>query len=284
MGQAPATDANSVRTFPRNFPGRSGTEDDKVYLSSPETAVAAAIFGRITDPRKLGPYPKVVEPKQYIYNDAIIQKPMPLEDRKKVEILRGPNIAPFPAFDALPDSLEGQVLLKTEDNISTDSIMPAGNEVLPLRSNIPLISEHLFKRVDKTFYQRCKEAGGGVIVGGENYGQGSSREHAAIAPRYLGIRVKIAKSFARIHWNNLINYGILPLTFKDPEDYGRINQGDIISFPGIRRDLETGALETEAAMDGRKITLNISLTQRERACILEGGLLNAIRKRAVEPV
>ncbi|MBI4950147.1 MAG: aconitate hydratase [Deltaproteobacteria bacterium] len=279
MGQAPSAGSNSVRTFPRNFPGRSGTEDDHVYLSSPETAVASAIFGRITDPRRLGPYPKVVEPRRYIRNDSIIIKPLPPEERKKVEVIRGPNIAPFPAFDALPASFEGEILLKVGDDISTDSIMPAGNEVLPLRSNIPLISEHLFERVDRNFHKRCVEAKGGVIVGGENYGQGSSREHAAIAPRFLGIRVKIAKSFARIHLTNLINYGIVPLTFKYPSDYDELSQGERIAFEGLRRAIEDGSIEAHGEAGGKRLVFNITLTQRERSYILEGGLLNHVRKR-----
>ena len=279
MGQAPSVGTNSVRTFPRNFPGRSGTEEDRVYLSSPETAVASAIFGRITDPRRLGPYPKIVEPRHYIRNDSIIIKPLPPEERKKVAVIRGQNIAPFPAFDALPDSYDGEILLKVGDDISTDSIMPAGNEVLPLRSNIPLISAHLFERVDRTFYKRCVASNGGVIVGGENYGQGSSREHAAIAPRYLGIRVKIAKSFARIHLTNLINYGIVPLTFKYPSDYGELSQGERIAFEGLRRAIEDGSTEIHGEANGKRLVFNITLTQRERSYILEGGLLNHVRKR-----
>ncbi len=284
MGQAPSTGTVSVRTFPRNFPGRSGTEDDKVYLSSPETAVAAAIFGVITDPRKLGRYPKVNEPKQYVYNDALILKPLPSEERRAVDVVRGPNIAPFPAFDPLPGSFGGEVLLKVGDNISTDSIMPAGDKVLPLRSNIPLISEHLFERIDKGFYKRCKEAGGGVVIGGENYGQGSSREHAAISPRHLGIRVKIAKSFARIHRTNLVNFGIVPLTFEDGADYDLINQGDRIEFPDLRKAVEQGLNRVEGVVTGKdggakKMAFSLSLSGRERASILEGSLLNVVRKK-----
>jgi aconitate hydratase len=179
MGQAPPTGAASVRTFPRNFKGRSGTEDDFIYLSSPETAVAAAIYGQITDPRKLGPCPRITEPRKYEYNDSIIVKPMATEERASVEIVRGPNIAPFPKFDSLPDEYEGRILLKLGDNISTDDILPAGNRVLPFRSNIPKISEFAFERLDKSFLKRCIEIGGGIIAAGENYGQGSSREHAA---------------------------------------------------------------------------------------------------------
>ncbi|HBG45730.1 MAG TPA: aconitate hydratase [Deltaproteobacteria bacterium] len=279
MGQAPPTKAASVRTFPRNFKGRSGTDDDYVYLSSPETAVAAAIFGSITDPRKLGAYPRVVEPKRYLYNESVIIKPMPPDERKKVEIISGPNIIPFPDFDALPDSYEGRVVLKTGDNVSTDDILPAGNRVLPFRSNIPKISEFAFELLDRQFRQRCKDSGGGIIVGGENYGQGSSREHAAIVPRYLGIRIKAAKSFARIHRANLVNFGILPLLFSDPSEYSAVEQGDVISLADIRKAVESsdeviGIIKEK----GRGLRFILNLSPRERACILEGGLINRLRK------
>jgi len=279
MGQAPATKAASVRTFPRNFKGRSGTDDDYIYLSSPETAVAAALHGRITDPRKLGQYPRVAEPKKYEYNESIIIKPLPPEERAKVEVVRGPNIAPFPRFDRLPAEYEGKVLLKLGDNVSTDEILPAGNRVLPFRSNIPKISEFTFERLDRSFLQRCRESGGGVIVAAENYGQGSSREHAAIAPRYLGIRIKIAKSFARIHRANLVNFGILPLTFTDPSDYKRLEQGDTLWFRGLS-DAVASSDELAALVKGSEtaIRFTLSLSKRERAYILEGGLLNHIRK------
>jgi len=279
MGQAPATGTVSVRTFPRNFPGRSGTEDDKVYLSSPETAVAAAIFGKITDPRKLGRCPLITEPKKYVYNEGIIIKPLPLKDRKKSTLLRGPNIAPFPEFDALPETIEGVILLKTGDNVTTDHILPAGNEILPLRSNIPAISEFAFSRIDKTFTKRCKEAKGGIIVGGENYGQGSSREHAAIAPRFLGVRVKIAKSFARIHRANLVNFGIVPLTFKNPKDYDALKEGDLIKLLSLRKDIAEGKTETNARAGGLDVTLILSLSPREREYVLDGGLLNRVMKK-----
>jgi aconitate hydratase len=278
MGQAPATGTNSVRTFPRNFPGRSGTEKDSVYLASPETSAAAAFFGRITDPRKLGKYPEVEEPERYVFNESLITRPLPEEERKKVEITRGPNIAPFPEFEALPKVYEGEVLLKVEDNITTDHIMPAGNDVLPLRSNIPLISEHTYERVDKNFSKLCREKGGGIVVGGENYGQGSSREHAAIGPRYLGVRIKIAKSFARIHRSNLINFGIVPMTFKDTGDYEQINKGDRLSFPELKKAIEEGKDEINALSGKKEITLRLNLTERERKCILEGGLLNLVKK------
>jgi aconitate hydratase len=278
MGQAPATGTNSVRTFPRNFPGRSGTEKDSVFLASPETTAAAAFFGKITDPRKLGKYPRVEEPERYMFNEALITKPLTGEERKSVEIVRGPNITPFPEFEPLPESYEGVVLIKVEDNMTTDHIMPAGNEVLPLRSNIPLISEHTYERVDKGFSELCRQKGGGIVVGGENYGQGSSREHAAIAPRYLGVRIKIAKDFARIHRSNLINFGIVPMCFKDPGDYERINKGDGLSFPELKKTIEEGKNELTILLREKKITLKLNLTKRERNCILEGGLLNIVKK------
>lgn len=280
MGQAPATGTASVRTFPRNFKGRSGTDDDAVYLSSPETAVASALHGRITDPRKLGPYPRIVEPKRYEHNESIIMRPLPPEERERVEIIRGPNIVPFPGLDTLPEEYEGEVLLKLPDNVSTDDILPAGNRVLPFRSNIPKISEFVFERLDRGFAQRCREAGGGIVVGGENYGQGSSREHAAIAPRFLGVRVKIARSFARIHRANLINFGVLPLVFVDPSDYGSLGQGDVLWFRGLRKAVESSD-ETAALVKGREraIRLAIALSARERSYVLEGGLLNFIRKK-----
>ena len=283
MGQAPATGTASVRTFPRNFPGRSGTENDMVYLSSPETAVASAIFGEITDPRRLGPCPLVKEPERYVFNESIILKPMAETERAAIEIVRGPNIAPFPDFTPLPEDYEGTVLLKVGDNVSTDSILPAGNEVLPLRSNIPLISEFTFERIDKDFAKRCRERNGGVIIGGENYGQGSSREHAAIAPRYLGVQMKICKSFGRIHRTNLINFGIMPLTFKDPSDYGQVQMGDSISITGLGASIRDGATEFTArvkktsASGFMAITLVADLSERERACVLAGGLLNLIK-------
>ncbi len=282
MGQAPATGTVSVRTFPRNFTGRSGTEEDKVYLASPETAVAAAITGRLTDPRTLGAFPRVQEPKKYIYNDSIIIPPLPPKERAKVKIVRVPNITPFPDFPPLPKSFRGTVLLKMGDNITTDHILPAGNRILPFRSNIAGISRFTFERLDKTFAERCASSQGGLVVGGENYGQGSSREHAAIAPRFLGIRVKIAKSFARIHKANLINMGIVPLTFSDPKDYEKIKQDDIISLPSLAKTLKQGKNEITALLEKKtplKITLNINLTKRDRESILAGGLLNVVKKK-----
>ncbi|MBI5886685.1 MAG: aconitate hydratase [Deltaproteobacteria bacterium] len=278
MGQAPATGTASVRTFPRNFPGRSGTEDDRVYLASPQTCAASALNGCITDPRALGRQPKVVEPRRYVFNDAIMQRPLAGKERGKVEIIRGPNIAPFPAFDTLPADYAGRVLLKAADNVTTDHIMPAGNDVLPLRSNIPAISEHCFSRLDKGFAQRCRQAGGGIIAAGANYGQGSSREHAAIAPRYLGIRAVIAVGFARIHRTNLVNFGIAPLLFVDRGGYEMVTQGMSIGLKGIRKAIESGLEAIVADAGGVGLDLKIDLTLRERGIILAGGRLNLIRK------
>jgi aconitate hydratase len=274
MGQAPATGTVSLRTFPRNFPGRSGTVDDRVFLCSPETAVAAAIFGKITDPRKLGEFPRVTDPERFSTNDENLV--LPPEDSSDVEIIMGPNIRPFPKFGPLPDTIEGVTVLKVGDNITTDHIMPAGSNVLPLRSNIEAISEFVFYRMDPDFHRRAKEAGIGVVVGGENYGQGSSREHAAIAPRFLGIQAKLAKSFARIHKANLINFGILPLTFVNPEDHDSIKQGDTIRLENVRAEVEAGRdrLTAQVVGTGKTIPLRLQVTSRERKILLSGGLVN----------
>jgi aconitate hydratase len=276
MGQAPATGTNSLRTFPRNFKGRSGTRDDAVYLCSPETAAASALAGRITDPRTGGSSPKVKYPERYLFNPNWLIHPDP--SRREVEILRGPNIKPFPRFDALPDLLEGEVLLKVGDNVSTDIIMPAGNRVLPYRSNIPEISRFVFDPLDTDFAGRAKEKGGGFIVGGENYGQGSSREHAALAPRYLGVRAKLVKSYARIHKANLINFGILPLTFADPQAYDRIRQGDKVKLAGIREALRQGAEEIPVLVGGHTLRAQLHVSDRQRRMLLAGGLLNLARE------
>ncbi len=278
MGQAPGTDQVSLRTFPRNFPGRSGTQNDKVYLCSPETAAASGISGVITDPRKLGDvmtYPAVQNPEKYLLDDSGIL--FPLEDGSAVEIKTGPNIAPFPNFEALPDSLQAAVVIRLGDNITTDHIMPAGNKVLPLRSNIPAISEHVFEQVDEEFPRRAKASGNGVVVAGENYGQGSSREHAAIAPRYLGIRAKIVKSFARIHKANLVNFGILPLVFKDPADMDLLQQGDQLSFPDVRQLVESGAVEIPVFVNGREVVTLLNVSDRQRRELLAGGTLNYVK-------
>ncbi|GJQ59356.1 MAG: aconitate hydratase [Candidatus Scalindua sp. AMX11] len=273
IGQAPASGTVSLRTFPRNFPGRSGTKDDRVYLCSPETAAAAGIFGEIRDPRDLGIYPRVLNPKKYIVNDSMIIPPVP--DTSRVEIIRGPNIVPFPDFEELPESLECTVILKVGDNITTDHIMPAGNAVLPLRSNIPEISKFVYNQIDPGFPEKAKWAGNATVICGENYGQGSSREHAAIAPRYLGVRVKIAKSFARIHYANLINFGIIPLVFENSEDYVSINEGDIIRFPRVKAEiLNENHVTTQ--LHGKTIKTRINLSERDRNKIVSGGLLNSI--------
>lgn len=280
MGQAPGTDQVSLRTFPRNFPGRSGTKGDKVYLCSPETAAASGIYGAITDPRKLGAiksYPAVQNPDSYLLDDSGII--FPLEDSSAVEIKTGPNIVPFPDFEALPDSLEASVVIALGDNITTDHIMPAGNKVLPLRSNIPAISDHVFEQVDDAFPARAQAAGNGVVVAGENYGQGSSREHAAIAPRYLGVRAKIVKSFARIHKANLVNFGILPLVLKNPDDLGLFVQGSCVSFPDIKRLIKDGETEIPVLVNGREVLTLLEVSPRQRQELLAGGTLNFVKNK-----
>jgi aconitate hydratase len=278
MGQAPGTGQVSLRTFPRNFPGRSGTKNDQVYLCSPETAAAAALKGLMTDPRDLGremAYPRIKDPERYTISEATII--FPSEAGRKTEITRGPNIKPFPGLDALPETLVGEVALKVEDNISTDTIMPAGNQVLPLRSNIEAISGFVFYQIDPNFPKAAKEKGSVVIVGGENYGQGSSREHAALAPRYLGVRAKIAKSFARIHKANLCNFGILPLLFNDPKDYERVKRGTRLVFPDIRARLERGDQEIPVESDGFTFMTLLDVSERQRQSLLAGGTLNYVR-------
>ncbi len=274
MGQAPGTNTVSLRTFPRNFPGRSGSFPDQVYLCSPETGVAAAVFGEITDPRKLGDYPEVADPKKYAVNDENFI--FPPEDSAKEAVEMGPNIKEFPKFGPLEDTIEGSVILKVGDNITTDAIMPAGSKVLPFRSNIPAISRFVFEILDPTFPDRAEDAHAGFVVGGENYGQGSSREHAAISPRYLGIRAKFVKSFARIHKANLINFGILPLVFENPADYEVISQGAVIRLENVKAQIREGkdTIVGEIVETGRKILLKLSVTDRERQILLAGGLIN----------
>ena len=221
-------------------------------------------------------YPAVQNPEKYLLDDSGII--FPLEDGSAVEIKTGPNIAPFPNFEALPDSLLAAVVIRLGDNITTDHIMPAGNKVLPLRSNIPAISEHVFEQVDEEFPRRAKASGNGIVVAGENYGQGSSREHAAIAPRYLGIRAKIVKSFARIHKANLVNFGILPLVFKDPADMDLFQQGDQVSLPGVRQLVESGAVEIPVFVNGREIVTLLNVSDRQRRELLAGGTLNFVRQ------
>ncbi len=274
MSQAPATGVASLRTFPRNFPGRSGTQGDQVYLSGPQVAAATALAGHIADPRELGSAP-VVPPAPPVRPNAMVPPPA---DGSGVEVLRGPNIAPFPALDELPEDLTCTVTLKVGDNITTDHIMPAGSQILPLRSNVPAISRFVFAAVDEHFAARTQAADAAVVVGGENYGQGSSREHAALAPRYLGVRVKIVKGFARIHRANLINFGVVPLVLADPTDYDRLEQGQVITFPGLKKALLEGAEEFEARLEGSPLPLVIQASQREREILAAGGRLNYIKK------
>ncbi|MEM2109533.1 MAG: aconitate hydratase [Candidatus Odinarchaeota archaeon] len=278
MGQAPRTGGVSLRTFNRNFKGRSGTEDAQVFLASPEAAAAAALHGRITDPRRLGSYPSVKLPKEINVNDNLIIKPP--KDSSKVEVVRGPNIKPIPANTPLPENIILEIILKVRDNISTDEILPAGVKVLPLRSNIPAISEYLFKPIDPTFIDRVKKKKGGVILAGENYGQGSSREHAAIVPMYLGVKVIIAKSYARIHRANLINFGVLPLQLTDPSDYNKIDQGDILNIKNIRKLLEDGKQTVDVLNTSKRLIFKTKhdLTPRQVKIILAGGLLNYVRE------
>lgn len=275
MGAAPCSGGVSVRTFNRNFEGRSGTRDAQVLLTSPEVAVATAIKGVLTDPRELGDYPRIEMPKKFFINDNMIIKPFPPEEAKNVRVYYGPNIKPLPVFPALPDVLNGEVLLKVGDNITTDHIMPAGARVLPLRSNIPEISKYVFEAVDSDFYRRATEKKGGFIIGGENYGQGSSREHAALAPKYLGVKAVIVKSFARIHLANLINFGIVPLTFKDPEDYDRIEPGDVLDV--IIGDLK-GEVVLKNISKGTDIVLEHSLSRLDAEILKAGGKLPWLKK------
>jgi aconitate hydratase len=276
LGQAPATGAVSVRTFPRNFPGRSGTKDDRVYLASPETAVAAAIFGELRDPRGLGDYPRVAGPRHFVVAGGNIIPPPPPGEAG--EVVRGPNIVPFPQLTPLPDTWRGEVWLKVGDNVTTDDILPAGSRILPLRSNLPAISRFAFTRLDPEFPRRVAGRGEGAIVGGENYGQGSSREHAALAPRYLGVRVKLVKSFARIHLANLINFGILPLTFENPGDYGLMTQGQTLELPGVRQLLLDGAQRLPLKVGEREIRVRVDLSARQRRLVAVGGALNLARE------
>ncbi len=273
-GQAPPTDGVSLRTFNRNFRGRSGTQSAKVYLVSPETAVAAALYGEISDPRKLGKYPEVSLPENFIINDGMFI--FPSEKAHVVEVVRGPNIKPLPLFQPLADKLVGEVLLKLGDNVSTDDILPGGSEILSLRSNIPEISKHVFRYVDPTFAGRALEKGGGFIVGGENYGQGSSREHAALAPKYLGVKAILAKSFARIHLANLVNFGIVPLTFVDKADYSGIVQGDVLEFDikGLKK-----ALYVKNVTQNVEMQVDLVPSGHERTVLEAGGKLAAVSRR-----
>lgn len=290
MGFAPPSGGVSVRSFNRNFEGRSGTPDAKVYLASPEVCVACAIAGEIIDPRKLAQkekitWVKVEMPERFPYGDEAIIEPLPEEEAKKVEIYRGPNIKPLPQFDPLPETLEAEVSLIVGDNITTDHIMPAGAKILPLRSNIYAISEYVYHYVDPEFVARAKKIRDekkkfSVIIGGENYGQGSSREHAALAPRFLGVRVVIAKSFARIHHANLVNFGILPLEFVDKEDYNKFSLGDEIYIPELYERLNSGKeLVVINKTTGHEILCRYNLTPKQVSVLMAGGLLNWIKNK-----
>ena len=276
MGFSPNSGGVSLRTFNRNFEGRSGTADGQVYLVSPETAVAAALTGEITDPMLLGKMPEVTMPKAFKIDDSAVIPPASLEEAKDLPILRGPNIKPFPNSKPLEDSLSAPLVLKVGDNITTDHIMPAGAKILPYRSNIPHLSQYCFAVCDETFPERAKAAGESIIVGGNNYGQGSSREHAALVPLYLGVRAVISKSFARIHAANLINAGIVPLTFENPEDYDKLTQGDALALSDIYAGLDSGKLILKDVTTGQEFSLICSFTQRQKAILKAGGLLKYV--------
>lgn len=287
MGQAPATGRNSLRTVPRNFPGRSGTMEDSVFLCSPETATASAIKGKIIDPRDLRiPYPKVKLPTKPTINREMLQKPLAEAKAKTVQLIKGPNIVSLPKLTPLPDEMQLPVLLKVGDNISTDEILPAGARVLPYRSNIPKISQFAFDIIDPTYAKRAQDAhysGGHVIIGGENYGQGSSREHAALAPRYLGLHLVIAKSFARIHWQNLINFGVLPAVFVNPADYQKISLNDMVIIKNLKQALQSNNHIFTATIQTKNQTFNINLrhdlSARQLAVLMDGGLINWVKKQ-----
>lgn len=292
MGQAPAAGRNSLRTMPRNFPGRSGTKEDSVYLCSPETAAAAALTGQITDPRKLPEllgieYPQFELPTSSSVNVAMLEEPLPEDEAQQVELVKGENISTLPDFDKLDDRIEAPVALKVGDDVSTDEILPAGARVLPFRSNIPKLAEFTFGQVDDSYAERVtgmKDGTGHIIVGGANYGQGSSREHAAIAPRYLGLRAVLAVSFARIHWQNLANFGVLAVEFTDSEDYGRVEQDDVLVLEGIRAALKDGTeLTARNTTRDQEYPVRHRLSERQVDMLLAGGLIPWLRARAIEP-
>ena len=278
MGQSPNSKGISLRTFNRNFEGRSGTKDGQIYLVSPEMAAISAITGVLTDPRDIGDMPVFKLPEKFVINDNMITPPASEEEAENVEILRGPNIKPFPVAEPLVKTIECQCSLKVGDNITTDHIMPAGAKILPLRSNIPEISKHCFAVCDETFPQRAKELGTSVIVGGSNYGQGSSREHAALAPLYLGVKAVIVKSFARIHMSNLVNAGILPLVFQNESDYDTIEQGDVIVIENVKEQIQKGdVLCASNKTKGTSFNVVLNVSDRQKQMLYAGGLLNYTR-------
>jgi len=281
MGQSPNSAGISLRTFNRNFEGRSGTRDGKIYLVSPETAAISAINGYLTNPQTIGEMPEFVLPEEFDINDNMVVSPVLPQDMQTIEVLRGPNIKPFPVSTAMEDSIEAGVSLKVGDNITTDHIMPAGAKILPLRSNIPKISEHCFAVCDENFHKRALEMGKSIIVGGSNYGQGSSREHAALAPLYLGVKMVLTKSFARIHMANLINAGIIPATFRNESDYDKIDQADVLEIKGLLNQIaNSDALKITNKTKGFDFEAEIVLSKRQRDMLLAGGLLNYTKNNA----